>query len=168
MTYEIVTLVVALVLNRCHRADGFLPDLPFHLIASGKFTNVGLVGGHCTNDGGTFVGGTPTQFNSEDDIRRLLFTRYSGVTAATMQRAFELYPAPGSPFKTEYERASQMAQDIVLGCMDLQLAQALCSRGVDNVFTFRWNSPHAVLFEETPFKGVMHTSDLYFLFDGTV
>ncbi len=76
-----------------------------------------------------------------------------------MQRAFELYPAPGavgSPFKTQYERASQMAQDIVLGCMyvsavyvllcmlrlngfrrDLQLAQALTSHGVDNVFTFR-------------------------------
>ncbi|KAF4586560.1 hypothetical protein EYR38_010839 [Pleurotus pulmonarius] len=119
---------------------GFLPDLPSHLIASGRFTNVGLIGGHCTNDGRTFVGGTPAQFNSEEDIRRLLFARYSGV----------------------------MAQDIVLGCMDLKLAQALTSRGVDNVFMFRWNSPHAVLFEETPFEGVMHTSDLYFLFDGTV
>ncbi|KAL4261835.1 Carboxylic ester hydrolase [Pleurotus pulmonarius] len=136
---------------------GFLPDLPSHLIASGRFTNVGLIGGHCTNDGRTFVGGTPAQFNSEEDIRRLLFARYSGVTAATMQRAFELYPAPDA-----------MAQDIVLGCMDLKLAQALTSRGVDNVFMFRWNSPHAVLFEETPFEGVMHTSDLYFLFDGTV
>ncbi|KAF4580259.1 hypothetical protein EYR40_003193 [Pleurotus pulmonarius] len=150
---------------------GFLPDLPSHLIASGRFNSVGLIGGHCTNDGRTFVGGTPAQFNSEGDIRILLFPRYSGVSAATIQRAFELYPAPdaaGSPFKTQYERASQMAQDIVLGCMDLQLVQALTSRGVDNVFAFRWNSPHAVLFEETPFEGVMHTSDLYFLFDGTV
>ncbi|KDQ29931.1 hypothetical protein PLEOSDRAFT_154655 [Pleurotus ostreatus PC15] len=149
---------------------GFLPDLPSHLIVSGRLNNVGFIGGHCTNDGRTFVGGTPAQFVSEDDIRRLLFARYSGVTAATMQRAFELYPAPdvaGSPFKTQYERASQMSQDIVLGCMDLQLAQTLTNRGVDNVFTFRWNSPHAVLFEETPFEGVMHTSDLYFLFDGT-
>ncbi|KAF9486762.1 hypothetical protein BDN71DRAFT_884089 [Pleurotus eryngii] len=105
-----------------------------------------------------------------------------------MQRAFDLYPAPGasgSPFESEYERALQMSQDIVIGCMylstvyilartprlngfyrDLQLAQALSGRGVDNVFTFRWKSPHGVLFEETPFEGVMHTSDQYFLFDG--
>lgn len=64
--------------------------------------------------------------------------------------------AAGSPFKTQYERTSQMAQDIVLGRMyvltiyipsctlhlngfrrDLQLAQALTGCGIDNIFTFR-------------------------------
>lgn len=58
---------------------GFLPDLPSRLIVSGKFNNVGFIGGHCTNDGRTFVGGTPEQFNTEDDIRRLLFARWPRV-----------------------------------------------------------------------------------------
>ncbi|KAF9491395.1 alpha/beta-hydrolase [Pleurotus eryngii] len=133
-------------------SGGFLPDLPSHLIVSGR----------------TFVGSTSMQFDLDDDIRRLLFAHYSGVAAVTMQQAFELYLAsdtPGSLFKSQYERAPQMSQDIVLGCMDLQLAQTLMSHSVDDVFTFRWNLPHTVLFEETPFKGVMHTFNLYFLFD---
>ncbi|KDQ22436.1 hypothetical protein PLEOSDRAFT_1051283 [Pleurotus ostreatus PC15] len=99
---------------------GFLPDLPSRLIASGKFSNVEFIGGHCTNDGRTFVGGTPEQFNTEDDIRRLLFARWPSVTTTTMEKAFQLYPAPdspGSPFKTQYDRASQMSQDIVFSCM---------------------------------------------------
>ena len=31
----------------------------------------------------------------------------------------------------------------------------------------RWNAANPVLLAQTPFQGVMHTSDLYFLFDGT-
>ncbi|KAG9218092.1 hypothetical protein CCMSSC00406_0010251 [Pleurotus cornucopiae] len=149
---------------------GFLPDLPSRLIASGKFNNIEFIGGHCTNDGRTFVVGTPEQFNTEDDTRRFLLTRWSGITMATMEKAFQLYPAPdepGSPFETEYARAAQMFQDIVYSCMDIQLASKLTERGVNDVFAFRWNSPHAGLFEQAPFQGVMHTSDLYFLFDGT-
>ncbi|KAJ8688765.1 hypothetical protein PTI98_013517 [Pleurotus ostreatus] len=60
---------------------GFLPDLPSRLIASGKFNNIEFIGGHCTNDGRTFVGGTPEQFNTEDDIRRLLFARWPSVVS---------------------------------------------------------------------------------------
>ena len=30
----------------------------------------------------------------------------------------------------------------------------------------RWNAPDPVLLAATPYEGVMHTSDLYFLFDG--
>ena len=31
----------------------------------------------------------------------------------------------------------------------------------------RWDAPHATLFEANPYLGAMHTSDLYYLFDGT-
>ncbi|KAJ8688755.1 hypothetical protein PTI98_013510 [Pleurotus ostreatus] len=136
---------------------GFLPDLPSRLIASGKFSNVEFIGGHCTNDGRTFVVSTPEQFNTEDDTRRFLLTRWSRITMATMEKAFQLYPAPdspGSPFETEYARAAQMFQDIVYSCMydsglhtllnsltgvyrDIQLASKLTQRGVNGVFTFR-------------------------------
>jgi hypothetical protein len=38
-------------------ADGFLPDLPSRLIASGRMKNAEFVGGHCTGDGKTFAVG---------------------------------------------------------------------------------------------------------------
>ena len=31
----------------------------------------------------------------------------------------------------------------------------------------RWNTPDPVQLAAAPYKGVMHTSELYFLFDGT-
>lgn len=87
-------------------------------------------------------------------------------TVATVKKAFQLYPAPdspGSPFKTQYDRASQMSQDIVFSCMyglglrtlpyvtltcvyrDIQLALQLTDRGVHNVFAFRlYSSPQAI------------------------
>lgn len=69
---------------------------------------------------------------------------------------------------------------------DWFLADKMSAKGVNNVFAFRyvrfearhstwivfthldsrWNAPDAVLFAAEPFEGVMHTSDLYFLFDG--
>jgi len=70
-------------------------------------------------------------------------------------------------FTTQYERATAMAGDIIFTCMDWFLADKLTSRGVENVFAFSWNAPDTVLFNAQPFLGAMHTSDLYYLFDGT-
>ncbi|KAI5121432.1 hypothetical protein M0805_006193 [Coniferiporia weirii] len=151
--------------------EGFLPALPSDLITSGNFSTVEFLGGHCTNDGRTFVGGTPDEFVTDADVARLVFARWgSHVTNELIQAALALYPepgAPGSPFATQYDRASMMAQEIVFSCMDWLLADRLQARGVENVFTFRFNAPDPVVLAEAPYEGVMHTSDLYFLFDGT-
>ena len=65
------------------------------------------------------------------------------------------------------------------------MATKMAEKGGKNVFAFRyvfhmklerlitramnrWNAPNPVLLAEAPFQGVMHTSDLYFLFDGTL
>ncbi|KAJ7488146.1 Alpha/Beta hydrolase protein [Mycena latifolia] len=149
---------------------GFLPDLPSRLIAQGKMSTVEFTGGHCTGDGKTFAGGSPDDFQSDDDIRRIVFTRWSGVSNATIDRALAIYPAPGtpgSPFATQWDRASTMAGDIVFTCMDWFLAEKLSSNGVKNVFSFSWNAPDTVIYNQTPFLGAAHTSDLYYLFDGT-
>jgi len=58
---------------------GFLPSLPSRLITSGRFSTVEFIGGHCTGDGNTFAGGKPAQFQTEDDIRRIVFSRWPGV-----------------------------------------------------------------------------------------
>ncbi|KAJ6503899.1 Alpha/Beta hydrolase protein [Mycena sanguinolenta] len=151
-------------------ADGFLPDLPSRLIASNKIQNVEFTGGHCTGDGNTFAGGSPEDFQTDDDIRRIVFSRWPGVSNATIDQALALYPEPGatgSSFATQYDRAAAMAGDIIFTCMDWFLAEQLTANGVENVFAFSWNAPDPVIFAQTPYQGAAHTSDLYFLFDGT-
>ncbi|EPQ58489.1 alpha/beta-hydrolase, partial [Gloeophyllum trabeum ATCC 11539] len=157
--------------------DGsFIPELPSRLVASGNFTPVEFIGGHCSNDGRTFVGGTPSQFVTDADLARLVFARWPGVVSLdlylnneTIQQALQLYPSPdvpGSPFATQYDRAWTMAQEIIFGCFDWYTETAMISKGVQNVFAFRWNTPDAVLYAAAPYQGVMHTSDIYYLFDG--
>ncbi|KIJ63786.1 hypothetical protein HYDPIDRAFT_155304 [Hydnomerulius pinastri MD-312] len=152
--------------------DGkFLPDYPSRLIASGNFSTVDFIGGHCTNDGRTFVGGSPTSFTTDEDVATIPFKRWPGITNETIQQALQLYPSPdvpGSPFTSQYDRASTMAGDIIFTCMDYFLANQMSQvKGVSNVYTYRWNAPDPVLLAAAPYEGVMHTSDLYFLFDGT-
>ncbi|KAI0322569.1 alpha/beta-hydrolase [Amylostereum chailletii] len=152
--------------------DGaFLPDLPSNLLRQGRFSTVDFLGGHCTNDGRSFANGAPEDFHTNADIvERIFHDRWIGVTNSTLRQMFEFYPevgAPGSPFETEYDLAWTIAQDVVFGCMEQLMADRLVAKGATNVFTFRWNAPNPVLLTETPYEGVMHTSDLYFLFDGT-
>ncbi|KAK7046454.1 carboxylic ester hydrolase [Favolaschia claudopus] len=150
-------------------AGGFLPDLPSRLIASGRISNVSFVGGHCTGDGKTFAVGKPDDFQSDEDIRRLVFSRWPGVSNATIDKALALYPEPnatGSPFATQWDRAWTMAGEIIFTCMDWFLAEKLAANGVKNVYSYSWNAPDTVLFEQTPYRGAAHTSDLYYLFDG--
>ena len=58
--------------------EGILPDLPSALITSGNFHAVDFVGGHCTNDGRTFVGGTPDDFKTDADIVDRVFGKFGG------------------------------------------------------------------------------------------
>jgi len=151
--------------------DGFLPELPSRLITAGSFSKVDFIGGHCTNDGRTFVGGQPSDFVTDEDVATRVFSRWGDhISNELIQEALALYPAPGSPgspFATQYDRAWTMAQEIIFGCMDWFLADQMSAKGVENVFNFRFNAPDPVLLAAAPYEGVMHTSDLYFLFDGT-
>ncbi|TFK33991.1 Alpha/Beta hydrolase protein [Crucibulum laeve] len=149
--------------------SGFLPDLPSRLISAGNFNTVDFIGGHCTGDGRTFAGGKPSQFITEDDVRRLVFSRWPGVSNATIDNALRLYPSPdtpGSPFATQYDRAYTMAGEIIFTCMDWFLANKLRSKAIKNVFAYSWDAPDTVLYNTNPFLGAMHTSDLYYLFSG--
>ncbi|KAJ6613126.1 Alpha/Beta hydrolase protein [Mycena sp. CBHHK59/15] len=130
--------------------SGFLPDLPSRLIASGKFHNVEFTGGHCTGDGKTFAGGKPADFQTDDDIRRIVFSRWPGVS-----------------FPHTMDRAAAMAGDIIFTCMDWFFAEKLVANGVKNVFAYSWNAPDTVLYNANPYLGAAHTSDLYYLFEGS-
>lgn len=59
-----------------------MPDLPSRLIHSGNFSTVeAIIAGHCTGDGKTFAGGSPDQFVTDEDIKRIVFTRWPGVVS---------------------------------------------------------------------------------------
>ncbi|KAJ7053636.1 alpha/beta-hydrolase [Mycena amicta] len=141
---------------RSTTSDPFPPDLPSRLIKSGAFPDIAFVGGHCTGDGKTFASGSPAQ---------LVFSLQRNRDAA-----LALYPAPGtpgSPFETQFDRAAAMAGEAIFVCMDWLMGDALTARGIENVYAFSWNAPDTVIYAQTPYRGAAHTSDLYFLFDGT-
>ncbi|KAL1736681.1 Alpha/Beta hydrolase protein [Schizophyllum commune] len=150
-------------------AHGFMPDLPSALIRAGNFSAVDFIGGHTTGDGKTFAGGKPEDFQTDQDIRDITFKRWPGVTNATFARILELYPSPnetGSPFATQWDRVWTLAGDPVFTCMDTFIANATLAKNVSSVYTYSWDVPDTVLHEKDPWKGAMHTSDLYFLFQG--
>ncbi|KAI0037229.1 Alpha/Beta hydrolase protein [Vararia minispora EC-137] len=149
--------------------DRFMPELPSDLFRAGRFSPVEYMAGHCTNDGRTFVGGSPRDFVTDTDIVSRVFSRWPGVTNATIERVFDFYPPAnvlGSPFPREYDLGSVIAGDVVFTCMDKFIADHMVAKGVKKVFTFRWNTPNPVLLASAPYRGTMHTSDIYFLFDG--
>ena len=43
----------------------------------------------------------------------------------------------------------------------------LRSEGFQSTYNYRWNTPDPVQLAANPWEGVMHTSDLFFLFNGT-
>ncbi|TFY68201.1 hypothetical protein EVG20_g3660 [Dentipellis fragilis] len=151
--------------------DGTLiPDYPSHLIAQGRFSEVDFIGGHCSNDGRTFARLMPDQYTSDADVINDVFSRWPYVTNATQKTLFDFYPkvnATGSPFHSYYDVTWTMDQDAVYGCMDQFLANKMLAKGKKNVFTFRWNAPNPVALAATPWEGVMHGSDVFFLFNGS-
>ncbi|TFL00758.1 Alpha/Beta hydrolase protein [Pterulicium gracile] len=163
------------MLNDGLKTESFLPALPSTLLRTGRFArNVQFIGGHATHDGRNFAGGRPEHFQNESDVRRLVFGgRWPWVTNATINKGLALYPpsGPGSPFADEWERAWTVGGNVVFTCMDLFAAQQVTKynkkNSVDPAYLFRWNSPNPVLYQAEPWRGVMHTSDLFFLFNGS-
>ncbi|KAG9082415.1 hypothetical protein FRC06_005085 [Ceratobasidium sp. 370] len=149
--------------------NGFLPDLPSRLISQGKFRRgIDLIAGHMTNDGAGFAG-NPKNINTAADVIAAILNRYRHMTNATLEKVLQLYPAPdilGSPFVDNFDRASTIMQDIILGCMDQHWANATLATGRKNVYAFRFNVPNPIALAASPWQGVMHASDVYYLFDG--
>ncbi|QRV93283.1 carbohydrate esterase family 10 protein [Ceratobasidium sp. AG-Ba] len=149
--------------------NGFLPDLPSRMIAQGRFRRgIDLIAGHMTDDGAGFAG-NPKKVQTEADVVAAILNRYRHVTNATLEKAFRLYPAPGTPgsqFADNYSRAGAIMQDIILGCMDQHWANATLATGRKNVYSFRFNVPNPIALAASPWQGVMHASDVYYLFDG--
>ena len=65
--------------------SGILPKLPATLISEGLFAPVDFIGGHCTNDGRTFVGGSPQDFVTDEDVTERVFSRWGEHIVSTLR-----------------------------------------------------------------------------------
>lgn len=94
---------------------------------------------------------------------------------------------PESDFSSTFERAKTAFGDTIFTCQSVSaslswppfgadvevlrrdwfIAQKLLAAGKKSVYNYRWDTPDPVLNAAAPWKGVLHTSDLFFLFNGT-
>ncbi|EIN04230.1 carboxyesterase [Punctularia strigosozonata HHB-11173 SS5] len=146
--------------------DGdLIQDLPSTMLREGRFSKVNFVGGHCTDDGSIFVGDPATFTNTTDGFVSAIKKRYTMLSNATVQRMIDLYPE--SEFGSQWERAEQAFGDTVFTCQDWYIADKLYKAGQKHAYNYRFNTPDPVQLAQFPWKKVMHTSDLFFLFQGT-
>ncbi|KXS11919.1 alpha/beta-hydrolase [Gonapodya prolifera JEL478] len=141
-----------------------IPDIPSRLLQQGKFSKVPVLAGHTTNDGTAFTG-SPTSVTDEASLySALTSSRYTRLTNATFHRALTHYNL--SDFSSFYEMAQELVGDTQFKCWDWFVANKTLEAGVP-AFNYRWNTPDPVAVAANPYRGVLHTSDLYYLFDGT-
>ncbi|WRT69771.1 uncharacterized protein IL334_006762 [Kwoniella shivajii] len=145
--------------------DGYnIVDFPSQLVKNGRFSKMPIVAGHMTNDGTTFTGSPTTVTNTSSLFTALTSARYTNLSNGTFQKALTYYPE--SSYSSFYDLAQTLVGDTQFTCLDWYLALQASKYG-QPAYLFRWNTPDPVQLAATPYKGVMHTSELYFLFDGT-
>ncbi|KAJ9125987.1 hypothetical protein QFC24_002259 [Naganishia onofrii] len=145
--------------------DGYLiQDTPSKMIGQGRFTKVPVLAGHTTNDGTGFTGSPTSVTNDTQLYSALTSSRYTRMTKETFNKARALYPV--SDFSSYYDMAQTLVGDTEFTCMDWFIVNQTASYGLP-AFNYRWNTPDPVQLAASPYKGSMHTSDLYYLFQGT-
>lgn len=146
--------------------DGALiTDYPSRLVAQGKIQKVDYLGGHCTDDGSIFVGDPAYLANTTEGFVAAIKRRYTTLSNSSVERMIKLYP--GDSFTSTFERSKTAFGDTIFTCQDWFIADKLRTLGVRNVYNYRWNTPDPTQYAVFPWKGVMHTADLFFLFNGT-
>ncbi|KAI5451352.1 hypothetical protein NCC49_001945 [Naganishia albida] len=145
--------------------DGdIIQDIPTKMIAQGRFAKIPVMAGHTTNDGTGFTG-SPTQVTNDTQLySALTSSRYTLLTKETFNKALALYPL--SSFSSYYDMAQTLVGNTEFTCLGWFIANKTASYGVP-AFNYRWNTPDPIQLASSPWKGSMHTSDLYYLFQGT-
>ncbi|KAF9508247.1 hypothetical protein BS47DRAFT_1377737 [Hydnum rufescens UP504] len=151
--------------------DGeFVRELPSRLIPNIPLTSspVHFMAGHTTNDGSIFVGPPSNLENDTVGFVRAITNRYTKLSNATLEAMIALYPE--NEFSSQWERVTTAFADTVFACQDWLIAKTISMSNSSiskNVYNYRFNTPDPVQLAAAPWKGVMHTSELFFLFDGT-
>jgi carboxylesterase type B len=170
--------------------DGdLIRTLPSAALKAGAFAKVPFLGGHTTDDGSIFVG-DPAKVTTDDQVKAAITSRYKSLSNATLDRMLELYPL--SDFSSQGHRATVAFADTEFSCTPYVVARKMAEAGQvsynyecvvpgrDQKREYRadrsdldfprprWAAPDPVqLKARGPSFGALHTSDLYFLFQGT-
>ncbi|KAJ7866664.1 alpha/beta-hydrolase [Mycena leptocephala] len=130
---------------------GYIPDITSKLFSAGKFTKVPILAGHTAQDGSIFVG-TPQ--------------RYPALSMTTTDAMLVTYPPASNttPWKTQWERAMYAYMESELACWDYYIGNV----SGKPAFNYRWDAPDPnLLAARGAYVGAAHTSELFYLYDGT-
>ncbi|CCD34675.1 similar to prolyl oligopeptidase (secreted protein) [Botrytis cinerea T4] len=152
----------------------FLPQKASQLLAQGKFAKLPIIGGWMEDDATFF---TPTIIETANDTRDFLSSIYTAVNTTTFDELLDLYPAsefqadPSANLSTEFYRCAQIFRDILLVCPTVLFSQAMAKKyNTTNPPSYLYVGNQTIMtsyLDATgqPGLGVIHTSDLAYLFN---
>ncbi|KAK7042329.1 COesterase domain-containing protein [Favolaschia claudopus] len=144
---------------------GYIPDITTKLFAAGNFSKVPILAGHTAQDGSIFVG-KPESISTDQDIVNAVLKRYPGLSKATTDAMLVTYPPASAttPWTTQWERAMYAYMESELGCWDYYIGNI----SGKPAFNYRWDAPDPNLIASRgTYVGAAHTSELFYLYDGT-
>ncbi|KAF8879349.1 carboxyesterase [Mucidula mucida] len=146
--------------------DGdYVPGVTSALLAAGNFSKVPILAGHTAQDGAIFVG-KPAAVTTDAQIKAAVVKRYTTLSDDTLNAMLVTYPPADdtTPWTTQWERAMYAYMESELGCWDYYIGNI--SGQVS--FNYRWDAPDpTLLVSRGDYVGAAHTSELFYLFDGT-
>ncbi|KAJ7135504.1 carboxyesterase [Mycena crocata] len=146
--------------------DGnYVVDIPTKLFAAGKFSKVPILAGHCAQDASIFVG-KPETVITDADVATAVQKRYTDLSTETLAAMLVTYPPASSttPWTTQWERAMYAYMESEMGCWDYYIGNVSGKAA----YNYRWDAPDPNLIASRgAYIGAAHTSDLFYLYDGT-
>ncbi|KAF9012976.1 alpha/beta-hydrolase [Hymenopellis radicata] len=146
--------------------DGnYVPGITTSLLAAGKFTKVPILAGHTAQDGAIFVG-KPAAVTTDANIKAAVAKRYTTLSNATLDAMLVAYPAASenTPWTSQWERAMYAYQESEYACWDYYIGNI----SGKPAYNYRWDAPDPnLLTSRGDYVGAAHTSELFYLYDGT-
>ncbi|KAJ7507320.1 carboxyesterase [Mycena galericulata] len=146
--------------------DGhYIPDITSTLLSEGRFSKVPILAGHTAQDGSIFVG-TPASIVTDADIVTAILKRYPGLPSNVTDAMLVTYPPASNttPWTTQWERAMYAYMESELACWDYYIGNV----SGKPAYNYRWDAPDPNLIASRgAYVGAAHTSELFYLYDGT-
>ncbi|KAJ7769194.1 carboxyesterase [Mycena maculata] len=146
--------------------DGdYIPDITSILLTEGNFSKVPILAGHTAQDGSIFVGSN-TSITTDAQVVAAILGRYPLLPSNVTDAMLVTYPPPSNNtiWKTQWERAMYAYQGSELANWDFYIGNV----SGQPAYNYRWDAPDPNLIASRgAYVGAAHTSELFYLYDGT-
>jgi carboxylesterase type B len=151
--------------------DGtFLTDFPTKLLAAGKFVKVPTIIGFTTDE---LTYAVPTNLNLSSDTLLaglaelvLPFVPLPVIEELLALDPLSLYPNRYSVGGTEWKRATEIASDIFERCPGREFVRNMSL--FEHAWRYRWNAALPAQIASTPEQGIVHASDIPYIFGPSI